>query len=85
MWVSLYPQYLYDVMDPDKDTVATRQLNRKQLLDTERQLLLQVERILAKANYYQVSPSLIPLVSFPVSKTHSHTLLTHIFRSHTIS
>lgn len=54
------PQYLYDVMDPDKDTVATRQLNRKQLLDTERKLLLQVERILVKANYYRVSPSLIP-------------------------
>lgn len=53
-------QYLYDVMDPDKDTVVTRQLNRKQLLDTERQLLLQVERLLEKANYFQVSPSLIP-------------------------
>ena len=42
-------------MDPDKDTVATRQLSRKQLLDTEHKLLLRVERLLDKANYFQVA------------------------------
>ena len=48
-------QYLYDAMDPDKDTVTTLQLNRKQLLDREHQLLLLVQRLLDKANYFQVS------------------------------
>jgi hypothetical protein len=42
-------------MDPDKDTLTTRQqLGRKELLDTEHQLLLLVERLLDKANYFQV-------------------------------
>jgi hypothetical protein len=50
-------KYLYDAMDPDKDTVATLQLNRKQLLDREHQLLLQVRRMLDKANYFQVPRS----------------------------
>jgi hypothetical protein len=47
-------QNLYDAMDPDKDTLTTRQLGRKELLDTEHQLLLLVERLLDKANYFQV-------------------------------
>lgn len=54
-------------MDPDKDTVTTQQLNRKQLLDAEHQLLLQVERLLDKANYFQVSHV---TVSFPDSSLH---------------
>ena len=47
-------QSLYDAMDPDKDTLMTHQLGRKQLLDTEHRLLLHVERLLDKANYFQV-------------------------------
>ena len=57
-YLSLIPyssQNLYDAMDPDKDTLTTRQqLGRKELLDTEHQLLLLVERLLDKANYFQV-------------------------------
>lgn len=47
-------QHLYDAMDPDKDTVATRQLGKKELLDREYQLLGRVERLLDKANYFKV-------------------------------
>ena len=44
-------------MDPDKDTVSSQpQLGRKELLRSEHQLLLLVERLLDKANYFQVSP-----------------------------
>ena len=41
-------------MDPDKDTVATRQLGKKELLDREYQLLGRVEKLLDKANYFKV-------------------------------
>lgn len=47
-------QHLYDVMDPDKDTLATRQLGKKELLDREYQLLGRVEKLLDKANYFKV-------------------------------
>lgn len=70
-------------MDPDKDTVVTRQLNRKELLDTERQLLLQVERLLEKANYFQVSPTLIPDTADQSQSKIS--LLQYLFRSRTIN
>ena len=81
-------QHLYDVMDPDKDTVATRQVNRKELLDQERRLLLEVERLLDKANYFMVSlthhstpslstslpPSPLPPPSLLLSKVPQHQL-----------
>ena len=41
-------------MDPDKDTVVTRQLTRKELLGREDQLLQLVGRLLDKANYFMV-------------------------------
>ena len=51
-------------MDPDKDTVATQQVNRKQLLDTEHRLLRLVDRLLEKANYYQVRGHIIIRTTF---------------------
>ena len=41
-------------MDPDKDTVHTRVLSRKQVLDDEYYLLKRVEKLLDKANFFEI-------------------------------
>ena len=60
-------------MDPDKDTVSSQpQLGRKELLRSEHQLLLLVERLLDKANYFQVSPPKqfsLPIMGYTESVT----------------
>lgn len=49
-------QLLYDNLDPDKDTFQTRDLSKKEVLDQEYWLLEKVEKLLDKANYYQIPP-----------------------------
>ena len=41
-------------MDPDRDTIKTKQLSRQELLDTEYWLLQRVGRLLEKANYFEI-------------------------------
>lgn len=51
------PQALYDPLDPDRDTVPAHQLSRKELLDSERWLLLRTHHLLEKANFSHLSRS----------------------------
>lgn len=44
-------------MDPDKDTIQTRKVNTKELLDDEYWLLQKLETVLFKANYYKIQRS----------------------------
>ena len=48
---------LYDSLDPDKDTIKTKQLTKKELLDQEYWLLQKVDWLLEKANYFEVPES----------------------------
>ena len=48
---------LYDSLDPDKDTIKTEQLTKKELLDQEYWLLQKVDWLLDKANYFEVPKS----------------------------
>ena len=48
------PQHLYDSLDPDKDTIRTKQPTKKELLNNEYWLLQKVEKLLEKANYFKV-------------------------------
>ena len=41
-------------MDPDKDTYQTTELSRKQVLDNEYLLLQKVEKLLEKANFFEI-------------------------------
>lgn len=47
-------QHLYDCMDPDKDTIRVRPISKKELLDREYWLLQRVEKLLDKANYFEI-------------------------------
>lgn len=47
-------QSLYDSMDPDKDTHQSRVLSTKQVLDNEYYLLQKVEKLLDKANFFEI-------------------------------
>ena len=44
-------QSLFDPINPDKDTIATRELNRREKLDNEFWLLQKLEAIMEKANF----------------------------------
>lgn len=48
---------LYDSLDPDKDTIKTKQLTKKELLNQEYWLLQKVDWLLDKANYFEVPKS----------------------------
>ena len=48
---------LYDSLDPDKDTIKTKRLTKKELLDQEYWLLQKVDWLLEKANYFEVPES----------------------------
>ena len=41
-------------MDPDKDTIEARELSRKEVLDNEYLLLQKVEKMLDKANFFEI-------------------------------
>lgn len=61
--ISIMIQLLYDVMDPDKDTVQLNKVTTKQLLDDEYWFLQKLETLLCKANYYQIPrPEIIQLL-----------------------
>lgn len=47
-------QSLYDAMDPDKDTHQVRVVSRKEILDNEYYLLQRVEKLLDKANFFEI-------------------------------
>ena len=47
-------QSLYDGIDPDKDTLKTRVLSKKQVLDSEYHLLQKAEHLLDKANFTEI-------------------------------
>ena len=47
-------QFLYDIMDPDKDTIVTAEVSKKKLLDDEYWFLQKLEMLLHKANYYKI-------------------------------
>ncbi len=44
-------QSLFDPINPDKDTIATRELNVREMLDNEFWLLQKLEAIMEKANF----------------------------------
>lgn len=56
-FLSLSVQFLYDPLDPDKDTIRSKQLGKKDMLDTEYWLLRKVEKLLEKSNYFKIPPS----------------------------
>ena len=49
--VTYFEQALFDPINPDKDTIATRELNRREKLDNEFWLLQKLEAIMEKANF----------------------------------
>lgn len=54
---------LYDIMDPDKDTHQTQVPSRKQILDGEYDLLQKVDKLLDKANFFEIPrEQLLPLL-----------------------
>lgn len=53
----LFSQLLYDNLDPDKDTIRTQQVTRKELLDDEFWLFQQLQMLLYKANYFHIPHS----------------------------
>ncbi|KAL5467607.1 hypothetical protein EMCRGX_G031864 [Ephydatia muelleri] len=60
-------KHLYENLDPDRETIKTKQLSRQELLDAEYWLLQRVGRLLEKANYSEIQkPRLHDLL-----KTHS--------------
>ena len=62
-------QHLYENLNPDRDTIKTKQLSRQELLDAEYWLLQRVGKLLEKANYFEIQkPHLHDLL-----KTHSTT------------
>lgn len=50
-WDIQFFQVLFDPINPDKDTIATRELNRREKLDNEFWLLQKLEAIMEKANF----------------------------------
>ena len=50
-------QLLYDPVDPDKDTIRTQQMTKKEMLDNEYWLLQRVEKLLDKSNFFKIPNS----------------------------
>ena len=48
-------QAFFDPINPDKDTMATRQVTRKERLDCEFALLQKLAHVLMKANFRELS------------------------------
>lgn len=54
---------LYDHLDPDKDTIQTKQVTLKELLDKEYSLQKKLQMLLYKANYFKIPrPLMIKLL-----------------------
>ena len=53
----LFYQFLYDKMDPDKDTIHTTEVSKKEFFDDEYWFLQKLEMLLDKANYYKIVKS----------------------------
>ncbi len=51
------PQLLYDPLDPDKDTIRSKQMPKKDMLDTEYWLIRKIEKLLDKSNYFKIPSS----------------------------
>ncbi|XP_067651664.1 transmembrane protein 143-like [Haliotis asinina] len=50
---------IFDPLNPDKDTIATREWTRRERLDNEFWLLQQMEDIMEKANFHELSSSTV--------------------------
>ena len=61
-------------MDPDKDTIQTREVPMKELLDNEYWFLQKLEMLLFKANYYKIQRSEI----FKLLKSHDTLEGVHV-------
>ncbi len=57
VYCTIFLQLLYDSLDPDKDTIRSKQMQKKDMLDTEYWLLQKVEKLLDKSNYFKIPPS----------------------------
>ena len=46
---------MFDPINPDKDTISTRQWSRRERLDNEFWLLQSLEDVMQKANFHELS------------------------------
>lgn len=52
-------QNLFDPINPDKDTIATRQWNRRERLDNEFWLMQNLSHVMEKANFHELNKAVI--------------------------
>ena len=52
-------QSLFDPINPDKDTIKTRQWNRRERLDNEFWLMQKLAMVMERANFHEVPRSVI--------------------------
>ena len=50
---------MFDPLNPDKDTLASKQWNRKDRMDTEFWLMQKLSHVMHKANFHELSQSTI--------------------------
>ena len=55
-------QSLFDPINPDKDTIVTRQFNRKDRMDNEFFFIGKLANVMKKANFTELEPSTIDRV-----------------------
>ena len=52
-------QEFFDPVNPDKDTMSTRQVTRKERLDSEFELLQKLAHVMMKANFRELSRDVV--------------------------
>ena len=68
MFVLCYFQSLFEPIDPDKDTITTRQWNRRERLDSEFWLLQKLGQVMDKANFHKIP---VDVVKAELKEKHS--------------
>lgn len=59
MFFFLVLKYLFDPINPDKDTMETRQWNPRERQDNEFWLIQRLEDIMEKANFHELPQPLV--------------------------
>lgn len=56
---SIFKQQLFDAINPDKDTVTSRKVPKREMKDSEFWLLQKLAALMERANFYKLSESVV--------------------------
>ena len=73
-------QTLFDPINPDKDTVSTRQYNRRERLDNEFWLLQKLAGVMEKANFHEL-PKATVHSALSEHSTREKVVVSHAYKS----